>query len=85
MPAETNVTKAGTNASRNIIINNTVYLIVEKDNDTTTCLAVLLNSIAARVFFSLFLQRPEEAGFLISHGAMDSYQFLKSLVISKMT
>jgi hypothetical protein len=54
MPPDTNVTIAGTSVKRNIIINSTDYFIVEKDNDTATCLAALLNSIAVRVFPQTF-------------------------------
>jgi hypothetical protein len=63
MPAETNVTKAGTNASRNIIINNTIYFVVEKDNDTATCSAALLNSIAVRVFLQTFSAKARRGWF----------------------
>ena len=44
MPTETNVTKAGTSMNRNMVVNNIVYLIVEKDKDTPTCLAALVES-----------------------------------------
>ena len=45
MPTETNVTKAGTSMNRNIVANNIVYLIVEKDKDTPTCLAAIVEII----------------------------------------
>jgi hypothetical protein len=53
MPAETNVIIAGTSVKRNIIGNNTVYFIVEKDNYAAT-LAAFLDSTAVRVFLQTF-------------------------------